>query len=1270
MTTNTHNALLEQTSLYPFLEKMSDALLVLDNNWHYTYLNKKAGELLGYEPHELIGQHIWTKFPEAVGTEFYQVALKAWESQQYAEITSFFSRYQKWFERRLYPSGEGLLIFFSDVTDKKLMDEKVEQAQKELQDMKAAINASSIVSFTDAEGRITWVNDNFCKISKYSPEELKGKKHGIIVNAQEPDATEENILKAIKNGQIWKGEVQNKAKDGTPIWVYSTIVPVQDADRKNSHNIIFCQDITERKKAEKALAESEKLYRTLIENYSDAVFLTDLHGNIIKVNQLAESISQMKQEELIGKNFLHFLSPEDRQKISTALPILLQGKNLQFKTIIESFANPFSAVVAIAPVLYENAPRYFFVRFRDISTEVNFEKDLKLLNDATLALSTASTLKEGTTTVLEMLCAYGGFQYAEFWMPLFGQPLTKMKSAWWSDDKFLIMKASSENKSFDIRTDKPELFRNGKWFYSGDLRNYTNLRRRAEAEACGLKSLLCVQVIYRDKMLGNINLFSTSISNQPPVDPERLQTLLSKLGGELERRRSNEELDRFFALSPELLAILCFDGFVKKFNPALQQLLGYSDEEAKTLLPRELVHPDDQQMVINTREKMMLGQAFKNLELRFACKGGAYRWLSCSMQPVVEENLVYLTARDITEQKQQRQEIELIKLAIENTSDAIIISADMVQSLYVNKAFETLLGWTLEALNDKSWTSIFVQPNLPFEIVNVLSEKGSWEGDIELYDTKGNIVDINLRANTFLHENGSIKYLIGIYRDITAQKKAQQEVVKLSSAIEQSVNEVYIITPANGHFTYVNPRALHNLGYSSAEMEKLTPLHINPDYSHYAYKKLFALLLSGKEKSLRYQTQHIRKDGSCYPVEIHLSPFQFKQEKAIMANVVDITERQEAEEALRIINERYRLVTKATNDAIWDCDIYKQISYYGEGYKTIFGHSFGNTFGKLELWIENIHPEDVNRVVGNFYDVIVKNQKEWVIEYRFKCADGSYKFVRDRGYVIYDTAGKAIRMTGALADITEQKRTEALLREFNAELEKKVEEKTSKLGHALRLMRQEVIARVRTEETLQQSLQEKEVLLKEIHHRVKNNMAIISGLLTLQARHTRHAELKNILKDSQSRIRSMALIHELLYQHENLAKINFKEYIHQLAEGISSSFHFLDKRIIIVIDAEDAEMDIVHAVPCALILNELITNCYKYAFNGKQNGQISIGFSKHANRFELSIADNGVGLPADFNPQKTTSLGMQLICSLTRQIGGTMQLSSERFTSFTFSWPA
>ena len=199
--------------------------------------------------------------------------------------------------------------------------------------------------------------------------------------------------------------------------------------------------------------------------------------------------------------------------------------------------------------------------------------------------------------------------------------------------------------------------------------------------------------------------------------------------------------------------------------------------------------------------------------------------------------------------------------------------------------------------------------------------------------------------------------------------------------------------------------------------------------------------------------------------------------------------------------------------------------------------------------------------------------------------------------------------------------------------------------------------RKRAEAQIKASLQEKEVLLKEIHHRVKNNLQIISSLLNLQADYLKDNQAIEIFKVSQNRIESMALIHEKLYQSKDLAKINFADYIQELATSLFCSYEVNLNAITLKMNIEDVILGIDSAIPCGLIINELIVNSLKHAFPEGKQGEISIDFcSKNASEFELVVSDTGIGLPKDLNLQNTKSLGLQLVNALTNQLEGNIKI--------------
>jgi two-component sensor histidine kinase len=205
----------------------------------------------------------------------------------------------------------------------------------------------------------------------------------------------------------------------------------------------------------------------------------------------------------------------------------------------------------------------------------------------------------------------------------------------------------------------------------------------------------------------------------------------------------------------------------------------------------------------------------------------------------------------------------------------------------------------------------------------------------------------------------------------------------------------------------------------------------------------------------------------------------------------------------------------------------------------------------------------------------------------------------------------------------------------------------------------------RSEKMIKDSLNEKEVLLKEIHHRVKNNMAIISGLLHLKADLVESEDTRILLHESSNRIRSMAMIHEMLYQNETFASIDFGSYIKSLVETIDDFYRQEQSNVTIEIDSANIYLDINDAVPCGLILNELITNAYKHAFNGKKKGWIKVSFVRAGNEFILTVKDNGRGLPHELDLDNANSLGMNLITGLTSQLKGKLDFKNGKGATFT-----
>jgi two-component sensor histidine kinase len=213
--------------------------------------------------------------------------------------------------------------------------------------------------------------------------------------------------------------------------------------------------------------------------------------------------------------------------------------------------------------------------------------------------------------------------------------------------------------------------------------------------------------------------------------------------------------------------------------------------------------------------------------------------------------------------------------------------------------------------------------------------------------------------------------------------------------------------------------------------------------------------------------------------------------------------------------------------------------------------------------------------------------------------------------------------------------------------------------------------RERVEETFRASLRQQEMLLREVHHRIKNNLQIISSLLDIQASSVEDPHIVEMFMDIQNRVMSMALIHETLYQSGDLRMVNFGSYVRRLAEQILLSYNVLPQRITLQLHADEVMLDTNQAIPCGLILNELLTNCLKHAFPNESSGEIHIELrSDAAPQVTLIVRDTGIGFPAGMDSRHPETLGMQLIHSLTEQLGGRLETESSIGTTFTLTFTA
>ncbi len=343
----------------------------------------------------------------------------------------------------------------------------------------------------------------------------------------------------------------------------------------------------------------------------------------------------------------------------------------------------------------------------------------------------------------------------------------------------------------------------------------------------------------------------------------------------------------------------------------------------------------------------------------------------------------------------------------------------------------------------------------------------------------------------------------------------------------------------------------------------------------------------------------------------------------------EIAERRESERTLA----KAQHIAQLGN---WEWDIPSGEVRWSEETKLIFHLAPDDGGAKIDSFINFVHPDDRLKIETLFTEAINARQPAFTFNHRVILPNGDLRMIHEEGELIYDAEGMPIRVFGIVQDITRQ---------------------------------------WKADEALKASLDEKDTLLREIHHRVKNNLQIIRSLLYLQARQTNNPIAQVALEDSYQRVQSMALVHETLYQSANLAAINFGDYTRSLANNLQQSYNGSGWSPKINLDIAPIPMEIDIAVPCGLILNELISNALKYAFPNQPNdATITLKlFVDDDGKRHLIVRDNGVGLPAEVVTELTGemrhkahnghhSLGISLIRQLTAQLKGTLHVDSTNGT--------
>ena len=725
--------------------------------------------------------------------------------------------------------------------------------------------------------------------------------------------------------------------------------------------------------------------------------------------------------------------------------------------------------------------------------------------------------------------------------------------------------------------------------------------------------------------------------------------------------RESEEFNRsIVTASPDCIKVLDLHGNLLMMSQGGQKIMEVDD--VNVILNTSLIDFYAEQFQPDARNAIKTAREGKKAQFTAYCPTlkGTPKWWDVIVTPILDANgkpeKLSAVSRDITQRKLDEEKLRW-------SEDRLMMGMDMANMVYweyetekdlftFDDQFYALYGTSAEEeggykISGQEYTERFVDPS-GYEIMEKEFAKTFEADDPDFISTPqhwmiradGERRFLQVHFRVMFDEKGNKIGTRGVNQDITELKiaedklKLNQDLLIMSMDMANLVKWEYDIktdmfTFDDHFYALYGTNAQEQGGYQMSSAEYVN--RFVPSEEKEFVEKESAKVLENDDPDTISTIQHgiVRSDGKRRFISLRLKPIYDENNKKIGNRGVtqDITEIKKAEEDLQSTKAELERIIESSPAAIIVLDFDGRVHRWSPAAERIFGWTEKEVIGKPSPTV----PQDFIEKLQIELDRL-RNGKETLLNPLFTPfevegfkKDGTKIYLSLSVAPIPGLSGKPESVINVITDLSERK-------EF--------------------------------EEKLQESIEEKEMLLKEIHHRVKNNLMIISSLLNLQANYLKDQESKEIFKESQNRAKSMALIHQRLYQSTDLKSIGFKEYISTLARDLYQSYVKDPERVKLLLDVEDVNIDINTAIPLGLILNELITNSMKYGFPEDMEGKVFVDLHQKGDTYVLKVGDDGVGIPSDLDFRKTSSLGMQLINGLTSQIDGEVELNRDNGTEF------
>ena len=571
------------------------------------------------------------------------------------------------------------------------------------------------------------------------------------------------------------------------------------------------------------------------------------------------------------------------------------------------------------------------------------------------------------------------------------------------------------------------------------------------------------------------------------------------------------------------------------------------------------------------------------------------------------------------------------RLLAENSNDFIWTMDLEGRFTYASPAALAITGYTPEEMLDLSIRSLLTKryaDRALFEIAEELAkppEERARSRTIEVQCRKkdGTVADIESIVGWLFDERGEPAGLQGSSRDITERKRERESLLKTQFAMDRAPDSILWVDD-DGSIVYANDSACSSMGFSREELLSMKVFDIDPDFPEDRWEQ-HKMEMRYRE-AMTFESRHRTKDGRFFPVEVSTNFFKYDDRFLACAFDRDISERKKVEEALREAEQRYRILVDNSQSIIYTITPEGLMTFVSPAWKLQLGHEPSEIIGRDFRPL--VHHEDVPVCEDLLRRTAETRTIQPGIEYRVFHRDGTLRWHRSVITPVFDDHHSPTLFVGNAVDIT---------------------------PHRI------------AEERIRRLLDEKELLLREVHHRIKNHMNTMTSLLSLQSRTLESTEAVAAMEEASRRMQSMSVLYERLYRSEDLTEMSIAAYLSPLIDEIVGLFPieariFVDKRI------DDFSLSIAYLSPLGMIVNEIISNSMKYAFNGRCEGTVRVCASREGSGVRGVVGDDGPGIPEAIDVDTSPGFGLRLVGMLLRQIGAKMDVEIMGGTRFMLSF--